>query len=336
MAPGMQPPGMHAPAAAPRQAPRNDPYSSFRPPAGTTYDLGPDDGHPIENVRQKGGKGGLVVGAILLLVGLGVGVGFGGASIGRKAFNNANTAAKIIKAELDGISKSVSAIGDELKKSAQRTASTGDSFAFDYKLVEALEAVDLSKRPTTTRIFRADYYRLDNNLLDRLMNYYYDATSLYREAEDHIRRTKNEKASLEAFAAKAATTQKANYGIVFDNAGALMIGNLVEVGAPVCKGGGEGECKPGDIEGFQVRVNSGSSWQPRGAGAKIDPKNVIPIKPTELYDAVLTGSPGQVMMEKYKQRIATMRILETRLAQIQKELVEQVNKAASRPDLWSL
>jgi len=50
----------------------------------------------------------------------------------------------------------------------------------------------------------------------------------------------------------------------------------------------------------------------------------------------MTGSPDQVIMEKYKQRITTMRILETRLAQLQKELVEQVNKAASRPDLWSL
>lgn|GEM_PF-916346 len=336
-APGMQAPGMQAQPAT-RQAPRHDPYSSFRPPAGTTLDLGPDDGNPIENVRQKGGKGGLVVGAFLLVVGLGVGGGFGGAAIGRKAFNNANMAAKIIKAELDEMSKTISLIGDELKTSAQRSSAKGDTFAFDYKLVEALEQVDVSKRPTTTRIFRADYFRLENNLLDRLMNYYYDATALYREAEDHVRRTKNEKVALESFAQKTANAQKAaNYGIVFDNAGSLMIGNLVEVGTPVCKGGVEGaECKAGDIEGFQIRANSSSSWAPRSAGAKIDPKNVIPIKPTELYDAVMTGSPDQVIMEKYKQRITTMRILETRLAQLQKELVEQVNKAASRPDLWSL
>jgi len=189
-APGMQAPGMQ-PQPATRQAPRHDPYSSFRPPAGTTFDLGPDDGNPIENVRQKGGKGGLVVGAILLVVGLGVGGGFGGAAIGRKAFNNANMAAKIIKAELDEMSKTISLIGDELKTSAQRSSAKGDTFAFDYKLVEALEQVDLSKRPTTTRIFRADYFRLENNLLDRLMNYYYDATALYREAEDHVRRSKD-------------------------------------------------------------------------------------------------------------------------------------------------
>lgn len=334
--PAPMPPGVPvAPGGAPRQPPRHDPYASFRPAAGTRLDLGPDDGVPAENVRQRGGRAGLVINLILLAIGLGVGGGFGGAAIGRKAYNNTNAAAKLIKAELDVISKNVSQIGDALKLSAQRSVAAGDPFAFDYKLVEDLEQLDLSKRPTTTRIFKPDYSRLDDNLLDRLMTYYYDANALYREAEEHVRKTKNERTAIESYAKKATEKKSGvNYGIVFDNTGNLMIGNLVEVGAPVCSGGGS-ECPASEISGFQVRTSPSAAWSTRGVGPKLDPKNVIPIKPTALFDAVMTGSPEQVMMESYRQRIATLRILETRLSQTQKELVEAVNKAAARPNLWT-
>jgi len=61
----------------------------------------------------------------------------------------------------------------------------------------------------------------------------------------------------------------------------------------------------------------------------------VPIKPTPLFDAVMTGSPEQVRMEAYKLRYLTIQRTIKRLEQIQKELVQAVDKAAARENLFA-
>lgn len=322
------------------QAMPPDPYASFRPAPGQPqlFDLRPvDDGVPVENVRERGGRTGIIIALVLVTVGVAAGYGLGAASVARRAYNNANQAAKVVKVELDGIQKNVTAIRDAVALSQQRLKN--DPLGYDPKVVEDLSKLDLKNKPSTTRIFKVDYYRLPDLVVDNLMSYYYDTIALYGEVDEHVRRTQADKESLEAFekkaAEKAAEGGSANYGVVFDRAGVLAIANLVEVGSPVCKDGGS-DCPGKDIEAFQIRASTGASWTARKIAPTPEGNTVVPIKPTPLFDAAMSGSPEQVRMEAYKLRYLAIQRTIKRLEQVQKELVEAVDKAAARPDLFAL
>jgi hypothetical protein len=210
-----------------------------------------------------------------------------------------------------------------------------DALAYDPQLISDLEKVKLDPRPDTSKIFRVDYFRLDDVVVDRLFNYYYDSIALYGETERHIKKTKADQESLAAFVNKqAAAGGDHNYGVVFDTSSKIIVGNLVEVGEQVCKNGGK-DCAAADLEGFKVRSNTGAPWVNRKSGGKIDTDKVIPLKPTPLMDAVMSGSPDQVRNEAYKQRVANLRAIAGRLSGSQKELFEGMNKAASRPDVFA-
>jgi hypothetical protein len=334
------------PAAAPAPAQTakfDDPFAAMRPPEGKHFDLqSSDDGRPSVSVKRGGGLAGRLVLLIFVLVGGAVGFGFGASAVGRRMFNQANYGAKKVKTELDEMQKTISQIGLAVAKSQDRmAASKQDAAAFDYKLIEELEQVPLDPRPDTSRIFKVNYYLLEDLAIDRLMNYYYDAIILYGEVERHIKRTKADKSVLEAFAAKQAAkggdepSKQVNYGVVFDSRGKLAIANLVEVGKPVCKGEAE-NCGAADIEGFKIRSNTGANWSTRKVGPKPEGDKVVPIERTPLFEAVMNGSPDQVRMEQYKQRYNNIRIILQRLASTKKELGDAIDKAASRPDLFTM
>ena len=107
---------------------------------------------------------------------------------------------------------------------------------------------------------------------------------------------------------------------MFDTSSKIIVGNLVEVGEQVCKGGGK-ECSAADLQGFKVRSNTGAPWVDRKAGGKLDSDKVIPLKPTPLMDAVMSGSPDQVRQEAYKQRTANMRAIVGRLTSLAERAV---------------
>ncbi len=316
----------------------------MRPPEGTHFDLRvTDDGKPAVSVRQGGGLASRIILIIAVIVAGAVGFGFGASAVGRRMYNAANFGAKRVKAELDDMQKTIGQIGSAVALSQQRLAAEKkDALAYDPKLISDLEMVKLDPRPDTSRSFKVNYYLLEDLAVDRLMNYYYDTINLYGEVERHIKRTKADKASLEAAAAKSAEKgggdsgkPAVNYGVVFLSSGKLAIANLVEMGKPVCKGGGD-ECGSSDYEGFQIRSNTGAPWTPRKIGPKPEGDKVVPIERTPLFDAVMSGSPEQVRMEQYKQRYNNIRQILARLAATRKELGEAIDKAASRPDLFTL
>src|SRR5262249_1786114 len=159
-------------------------------------------------------------------------------------------------------------------------------------------------------------------------NYYYDSIALYNEIERHIKKTKADADNLKSYAEKSAGAESKNYGLVFDTSGKVIVGNLVEVGEQVCKNGGK-DCAANDLAGVKVRSNTGAPWGDRKSGGKLDANNVIPLKPTPLMDAVMSGSPDQVRQESYKTRVASIRSLVGRLTQTQKELVDGIAKDAA-------
>jgi len=334
-----------APAAAPQpQAapvpagppPALDPFARMKPQAGQ-FDLRSiDDGQPAANVRSGRGKAVLFASLVVGLVGFALGAGMGMASVGRANMNTANHAAKSVKGELDSMQKTLTQIGTALAMSAQRMAKDKkEPLSYDPVLISELEKIKLDPRPDTSKIFRVDYFRLEDVVVDRLFNYYYDSIALYAETERHIKKTKADQESLAAFSNKqAAAGAEKNYGLVFDTSSKIIVGNLVEVGEQVCKNGGK-DCGAADLVGFKVRSNTGAPWVDRKSGGKLDTDKVIPIKPTPLMDAVMSGSPDQVRNEAYKQRVANLRAIFSRLSSSQKELFEGIDKAASRPDVFA-
>jgi hypothetical protein len=316
----------------------------MRPPEGKHFDLrSTDDGRPPVSVQRGGGLASRIILVIAVVVAGAVGFGFGASAVGRRMFNQANYGAKKVKVELEEMQKTIGQIGSAVAMSQQRLgAAKQDQLSYDPKLVSELELVKLDPRPDTSRIFKVNYYLLEDLAVDRLMNYYYDAINLYGEVERHIKRTKADKATLEAFAARMAdkngsdaSKPAVNYGVVFSSSGKLAIGNLVEIGKPVCKGGAE-SCGADQYEGFQIRSNTGAPWSPRKIGPKPEGDKVVPIEKTPLFDAVMNGSPDQVRMEQYKQRYNSIRQILARLAATKKELGDAIEKAAARPDLFTL
>jgi len=316
-----------------------NPYAKIKAPTGG-FDLrSADDGIPAANVRSGRGKAVLfasvLVGAIAFVLG-----GWSGmVSVGRSNFNTANSAARSVKAEIEGMQKTLGQIGAVIADSQKRLAGEKkDPLAYDPQFLANLEKIKLDPRPNTAKIFRVDYFRLPDADVDKLFNYYYDSIALYGEVERHIKKSRADAESLKAHADKAAAagTAEKHYGIVFDNSqGKLIVGNLVEIGDPVCKGGGK-DCPAVDMTGFKIRSNTGAPWVDRKSSAKLDLGNVIPMKPTPLMDAVMSGSPDQVRQESYKQRTANLRALWSRTTTNQKELFEGINKDASRPDIWTV
>jgi hypothetical protein len=331
--------GYAAPAAAPAPAappPALDPYAGMRPQQGK-FDLRTiDDGVPVQNVRSGRGKAALVGMVIVGAAAFALGGGMGMANVGRANMNTANHAAKSVKSEIESMQKTLTQIGTAVARSQARLAKDKqDALAYDPVLVTELDQIKLDPRPDTSKIFRVDYYRLPDADVDRLFNYYYDSIALYGEVEKHIKKSKADAAELKAYAEKTAGSSQKNYGVVFDNSSKLIVGNLVEVGEQVCKNGGK-DCNANDLVGFKVRSNTGAPLVDRKVGSKLDANNVVPLKPTPLMDAVMSGSPDQVRQEAYKQRVASIRTLVSRLTTTQKELFDGISKDAARPDVFVL
>ena len=328
------------PAPPPAAPVFNDPFASMRPPEGKHFDLraAHDDGRPAISVQRGGGLAARIILIIAALISGAVGFGFGASAVGRRMFNSANFGAKRVKAELEEMQKTITEIGSAVAMSQQKLqVAKQDPLAYDPELIAKLEMVKLDPRPDTSRIFKVNYYLLEDLAVDRLMTYYYDSINLYGEVERHIKRTKADKSTLESFAAKmgdGSAKAAVNYGVVFSANGKLAIGSLVEIGKPVCKGGAE-TCSAADYEGFQIRSNTGAPWTPRKIGPKPEGDKVVPIDKTPLFDAVMNGSPDQVRMEQYKQRYNNIRQILARLGATRKELGDAIDKAASRPDLFT-
>lgn len=312
-----------------------NPYANMRAPQGG-FDLRTiDDGAPVQNMRSGRGKAVIFTSVIVGAAAFALGGGLGIASVGRANMNTANHAAKAVKTELDKMEKSLTVIGRMVAMSQQRlTAAKKDPLSYDPQLIADLKTIKLDPRPTTATIFRVDFFRLPDADVDKLFTYYYDTIALYTEIEKHIRRTDNDAVSLQSYADKTAGAAK-NYGVVFETAGTIVVANLVEIGDQVCKNGGK-ECGAKDLVGFKIRSGSGAPFVDRKTGGKLDSGNLVPLKPTPLMDAVMSGSPEQVRQENYKQRMATIRGLVSRLTTNQHELIEGVTKDAARPDIWTV
>jgi hypothetical protein len=192
------------------------------------------------------------------------------------------------------------------------------------------------QRPDDAKLFRTNYARLEDIAISELFGYYNSTIKLYDEVEKHIRRSKNEKQAIDSYMATAKTAQsEANYGVVFSSAGAISVANLVEIGKPVCKGGGA-DCKAKDLEGFEIRTTPGGAWSKRDVRGP-DNKRVVPIERTELFAAVASGGKPELLSVKdYQRRLGAIKALATELLMTQKSLLEKLEQASKRSKLVAI
>ena len=299
-------------------------------------DFAPEPGEKIANVRSRGGVGGLIVTVIVLAVGAVAGFMAGAVNGGRVAQNSANAAARVLKTEvgtmkgrLEKIDAALVASQTRLRKARQGVVS------FDPALTKALAAIDLGPKPAVNRMLKADYYRLPDTLVDPLMQYYYESSALYRDLEMHVKRSKADEQAITSYLKQQAedVPKKGAYGVVLSRAGDIAVSSLVEIGSQVCGAPTKQGCPLDKLEGYKVRGATSGAWVPRPIGPKITPKNVFPIKPSELLQTALTGAPNQVRVAAYQQRLGQILRLVTGLKQKEKLVVEALNKAAAEKDL---
>src|SRR3954451_24668268 len=111
---------MAQPAAPPPSAPALNPFAGMQPQQGR-FDLRSiDDGVPVEKVKAGGGKAVLAASFVVGIAAFALGAGLGISSVGRANMNTANRAAKVVKAELEGMQKTLNQIGGAFAASQQR------------------------------------------------------------------------------------------------------------------------------------------------------------------------------------------------------------------------
>lgn len=297
------------------------------PPAGY-YGYAPipgvDDGKPAEQISKPKPWGTIGVGAVALAALFGLGFSCGGIKWARGNMNRTIDQAADIKVEVEKMAKTLTLINDRIGTSAD--FSKGNP---DVQLASDLGSLDL-KKPETDKIFKTNYYYLEDLVIDRLFNYYNDTIILYGLIAQNAKKTENDKDAIDSFL-KAAGGKGGdkNYGVTVDISGAIPIGSLVEIGSPLCPKEGDTDCKPTELKGFKYRTEAGGSWYTKPVKGPLG-QTVIPIQKTGLFATLASGSPDMLAAKDSVRRLAEINLLSKKLLGEQKELITGLEKASDK------
>ncbi len=124
------------------------------------------------------------------------------------------------------------------------------------------------------------------------------------------------------------------YGIVLrEDVGEHYLGQLVEVGNMGCV---RGDCGRAERE-LLVRMNSKGTWEarprkPGGDHAMTD--IVVPIIPDESWTMATVGKPGYLDYHDYRRGYSSALASCARLARDEKQLLQDLSKAAKRAKVF--
>ena len=255
----------------------------------------------------------------------------------REIFNRTIKDAKRIKKALDPIVETNKKVANALTQS--RVRNKGKKLTYDETLLNELEELlkRASLKKTKTKqdqIFRTNYARMEDLVVQKLFAYYNNTLRLYAAMQAFVDRAKRNKKAIQEYV--KATAAQRNYGIVAAiDKGNYFLGKLVQVGPPLCKDKKK-KCKDSEVIGFPVRVGSSKKWTMRpGKSKKGIGEIVIPIIPDEDWRKVAAGKPGYVIYRQYALDFAKMMGLTAVLARDEKELVRGLNKQANRQKLFA-
>jgi hypothetical protein len=324
-----------APAApAPPPDPRRDPFSAQQQQQAANlaafYGIGQqlpgstEGVGTVEKPKPWGLIGAVVGGGLALFI---VGSFWGGISKSRVEFNQGTDAAIAIRAEVEGLQKNLDKIVAELGKGR-----TPDGKP-DIEQANRMASLGL-KKPTTTKIFHADYVQIEGLGVERLFSYYNNTIKLYDEIETHGRRTNADKESLTKVIAEASKAQnEKNYGVVIDVSSAIPVAKFAEMGAPVCPKEGQ-PCEPKDWKGFKYRLDAGAGWSEKPIKGKPG-ETITPLQRTPLFNTVASGSIDALAMEAYGRRLKSIAEIIMELQKTSKELMADLKKTSERPKVFT-
>jgi len=327
-----QPAAEPEPVAAEPADPRRDPFAQQQAAnLAAFYGIGqvlPGSAEGVSDAPiskpKPWGRIGLVAG--IALATFVVGNLFGGVYASRVEFNRTIDQAVTIRAEVDRVAKQVGSLTDVIKASEDTKKGIPD-FAMTKKLAE----LDL-KKPDTTKLFRTNYARLEDIAIERLFTYYNESIKLFDLVALHAKRTEADQASIESFVKSAGKDANKNYGVIIDASKAVPVGSLVEVGSPVCSGGGE--CGANNLTGFKYRTEAGGAWSERPIKG-LPSATVTPIQQTALFKAVAQGNPDILAMQAYNRRLAEITELMGKIQKGQKDVDADLKRAGERPHVFT-
>lgn len=239
--------------------------------------------------------------------------------------------AAIIRDEVVAIRKKSQPIYNAIVGSVNRRK--GD---VDLQFVDELAKLGSQVAPKTEKLFRTNYVELPNLTIDRLFNYYNDTIRLYEEANRFVRDWNKDEArkEIEKAIQKSAGTQT-TYGVVIDGSGDIPLGMLVEVGTPVCQDPAQKDCSARQIVSFNVRTDIAGRWAPRKVRG-VDAERVIPVKPdTALAEKVLAGGTEMLAARQFRIQFAQLFDLSRKLTAIEKDVVDDLAKAAAQRKVFT-
>jgi ribosomal protein S13 len=336
---GIAPPGVAQQPAAPAPEPRRDPFAPTPlQPAHAAYAPIVDAGPQIEIPEEKKSRSKWIFVFIgVALIPLVVGWSCGRIYNARLIFNKTIDDAKVIKDNIKPIVGINRKIAEALIKARARRPAKG-KMEFDEALVSELQELVTQANLKETKlkqdqIFRTNYARMSDVVVQKLFAYYNNTVKLYEELQRFVDRAKRNKETILQYQNDA--TIERNYGVIFANdAGGYYIGQLVQVGPPKCPEDEE-RCRPDEVEGFPVRMSNSADWSFRPGKAKRISEIVVPIAPDEHWREVAAGRPGYLSYRQYLLDYAQLSALAGALARDEKELMQNLDKQAHRNKLFA-
>ena len=307
--------------------PRRDPFKSTGPVAPPAYYgyqpiPGVDDGKPAEQLNKPQPLGRIIILAVAALALVASSFTLGKIQWARANMNHTIDQAADIRVEVERMSKKLNAINERVASSTEAAKNNAD-----IQLAADLGSLDL-KKPDTDKIFKTNYYYMDDLSVDLLFNYYNDTIALYNLVAVHARKTEADKESIENFV-KAGKAGDKNYGVTIDMSGAIPLAHLAEMGSPVCPKEGDVNCTATELKGFKFRTEAGGQWfqKPvKGPPATI----IIPLQKTPLSTGAMAGSPDILAVKDHVRRQIDIRNLTAKLFGEQKELLSKLELAAEK------
>ncbi len=313
--------------AGPAVDPRRDPFAAAAPAAPPAYYgympiPGVDDGKPVEqlNKPQPWSRIGLMALAVSVLS-----AGFftlGKIQWARANMNHTIDQAADIKVEVDRMSKKLNEINEKVASSQEAAKNNPD-----VALAGDLATLDL-KKPDTDKIFKTNYYYLDDLSVDLLFTYYNDTLKLYEAIANHAKRSEADKEAIENFLKNAKAGSDKNYGVTVDTTSPIPKAHLAEVNGIACPKEGETDCPP-DVLKLKFRSETGGQWFTKPVKGQLA-QVIIPLEKTTLSAQVMSGSPDILAAKDALRRQNDIRILTAKLMGEQKELLSKLELAADR------
>jgi hypothetical protein len=338
--PGVAPP----PGAAPPQPvipdASVDPFGAMNAMAASSARTAPhqpefvivNDGKHEQVASRGGGLRWLKIG-LMIAVPLFVGYVVGGINNANNNINNSIDDAKLLYDDFSAVGKNLQDIEQALDTAKDR--GKGQLFPHDKELTAALDAMKL-QAPDTTKLFHANMQNMSPAVPEKVFAFYTGVTSLYAKIENHKRIAKADER-------KQAPKEMGQYATVLriptDEKQSPYV-ELVEVGAPYCKGEkspSQNGCTPDKpAEKFQVRSDPTGAWQIvpfANTSTEVAKDVIIMIGDNNVKNAFMAGAKEFVDTVGYMQRIreidAQVRDLSQLRAEVQNALTLEKQKSKS-------